>query len=166
MFNGKRGEMPTLEEIVKFIPHLVLAIFMIFILTSLYQACSTKYRDQSDFDFDRVVTEIKELKEGESISVPIKGELYVLTVFQEESTASKFNCGGKTCIALYKEKYDDLVSPNRKEIFKKAGKVDGGRCDSGFCISSIILNAETQVKTKAIRLKMENKIISLSLVNN
>lgn len=167
MFNNKRGDMPTLEEVVKLIPHLALAILLIFILATFYRSCVTEEKDQRDFDFERIIAEINDLGSEESIAVPIKGEFYYITVFEKETSLSDLNCGGKTCLCLYKTVEEEVTyggrDPDQCERFRNGGKIEEGKCiDGDICFNMINERIENQAKVNVVNLDKNNNIVIIS----
>jgi|GEM_PF-3937171 len=161
MFNNKKGDMPTLEEIVKFIPHFGLALLLIFIILGFYKSCISEARDQRDFDFERMISEMKELGNGDSITVPINGKDYNIAVFPKNSSESHFHCAEQTCICLYKSSTYDLgTSPNRCEIFRTGGKIVGLNCLEGtICLQIPLTKIDTQTKAT---LEKKNNIVTIT----
>ena len=173
MFNNKKGDMPTLEEIVKLIPHLALVILLMFILATFYNSCLTEVKDQRDFDFERIIAEINELGEGESLAVPIKGEFYYIIVFEKESSLSEMFCGDKTCLCLYKTAEEEVTyggrDPDQCERFNKGGKIEintrtnKNKCiDGEICFKVIEARIENQAKVKVIDLNKKDNIIFIA----
>ncbi len=167
MLNNKRGDMPTLEEVVKLIPHLILAVLMIFILATFYKSCTTEEKDQRDFDFERIIAEINDLSDKESIDVPIKGQFYYLIAFEKQSLQSNISCSDLTCLCLFKideeEEYIYETNPDKCERFKDGGKVKGGTCvDGNICFQVTNTRIENQEKVSVVNLEKNNNIVVIS----
>lgn len=168
MFNNKKGDMPTLEEVVKLVPHLILAVLMIFILATFYKSCTTEEKDQRDFDFERIIAEINDLSNKESIGVPIKGQFYYLVVFEKQSLQSNISCSDLTCLCLFKingekNEYEYGINPDKCEKFKEGGRIIGGKCVEGnLCFQITNPKIENQEKTSSINLEKNNNITFIS----
>lgn len=142
MLNNKKGAMPALEELVKLIPHMLLIFVMLIAISSFYKACVAENKDSIDFDFERVITEIKDLSNDESINVPIKGYGYTIKIFQKTKKGEEKNlrCTNGACLCLYKTPdWNGDTAFVKCEPFSKGGRVEGDECVDGdicFRISS------------------------------
>ncbi|TKJ17375.1 hypothetical protein CEE44_02470 [Candidatus Woesearchaeota archaeon B3_Woes] len=167
MFNDKRGEI-TLEEVVKLVPHLILAVSMIVILTMFYRSYTTEAKDQRDFDFERIIAEINDLSDKESIGVPIKGQFYYLVAFEKESLQSNISCSDLTCLCLFKidgekNEYNYGTNPDKCEKFKNGGKIKEGKCVEGnICFQTTNPKIENQEKVSVVNLEKNNNIAVIS----
>lgn len=161
MFRNKKGDMPTLEEIVKFIPHLLLAIVLLFVIMNFYRSCVAETRTPQDVDFDRVIAEMKDLSNGESITVPISGKDYSMIVSEKNTSQSHWHCTEQTCICLYKTSTSvSSDTPSRCEIFRDGGKIVGGNCiDGKICLQMTDSKITTQTK---INLYKNNNVVVIS----
>ena len=91
------------ESLVKLIPHLLLTIGLIFILSTLYSSFFAKEKSPDEQDFNRIVEELKSMlerqKDTDCIRVPVRsGSALLVSVNPKGSLAAPAGCAGDACL--------------------------------------------------------------------
>lgn len=74
---NKKGELVTLEEIVKFLPKVLLFLALLFFIYGIIDAIFSKRPTLASLDFDRVSRDIEFLDKDEIVRTPISTKWYI-----------------------------------------------------------------------------------------
>lgn len=102
----KKGQIIGLEMLVKFLPHLIVAIVIFAVFVMLVNSFITKQTTPEMEDFERINSEFKALLEAPypgvpiSITVPVQRDSPLSMVVYSAET-SPLECRKNTCICLY-----------------------------------------------------------------
>jgi D-alanyl-D-alanine carboxypeptidase-like protein len=159
---NKRGEAPTLEELVKFIPEFILFVVLIMVISQFSTSCMPNDKDQITLDFQRITNEVNSLTNGEEILVPINPHYeksYIIQSYSKDNTQVK--CSKKACVCLFKkndDKYNEI--PDKCEKFNNGGVIIDDFCSEGkICFSEEKIEVKNQT---TFFLKKQNNIVYFS----
>ncbi|RMD58273.1 hypothetical protein D6825_01375 [Candidatus Woesearchaeota archaeon] len=98
----KKGQFAVFELLLKFLPHILVALILLSILVGLYNLFGPS-KSPAEQDFERVIGEVKSLESGK-IVVPLQGgEAYTLFAYSKGSFGAQKLCSGSACLCLFED---------------------------------------------------------------
>jgi hypothetical protein len=129
----KKGQIIGLEMLVKFLPHLIVAIVVFAVFVMLVNSFITKETTPEIEDFERINSEFKALLEAPypgvpiSITVPVQRDSN-LNMIVYSSETSPAECRKNTCICLMPKGQDKPICNIYPEIKNNCGSTCSTIC--------------------------------------